>query len=170
MTDRRHAIGAGHARRRDSGADPHDSNLLNAYVGSRSGARILRTIRRGYSESIHAAIFLSDMRGFTFGRTGCFGNVVALLNQYFDCQVPAIPDRGGEVLKFMGDGMLAIFSASSSEEDTARVGNTALAAAYDVRSRIAQMGNPVGMKASTTARVGAPCRRALYGTLRWRPA
>jgi adenylate cyclase len=67
-------------------------------------------IRRGDIETIRAAIWLSDMRDFT-GRADRMAPraLIDLLNRYFDCQVPAIRERGGEVLKFMGDGLLAIF-------------------------------------------------------------
>jgi adenylate cyclase len=52
-------------------------------------------------------------------------NLLELLNEYFDCQVPAILEHGGEVLKFMGDGLLAIFpigSGSDPSEVCARAG------------------------------------------------
>ena len=67
-------------------------------------------IRRGHVEAIRAAIWLSDMRGFTaLAERLPPQELVDLLNRYFDCQVPAIIDYGGEVLKFIGDGLLAIF-------------------------------------------------------------
>lgn len=120
-------------------------NLLNAYVGSRSGERILAgQIRRGYSESIHAAILLSDMRGFTrLADRLPPPTLVALLNRYFDCQVPAILDRGGEVLKFMGDGLLAIFPVSSGEQSVSAVCRAALSAACEMRSSVAKLSRSI---------------------------
>ena len=87
------------------------SNLLTTYVGKNAGERVLAgQIRRGDTEAIHAAIWLSDMRGFTMLADMLPPqDLVDLLNRYFDCQVPAIVERGGEVLKYMGDGLLAIF-------------------------------------------------------------
>lgn len=87
------------------------TNLLDTYVGHQAGERILAgRIRRGHTEAIHAVIWLSDMRGFTSMADRLPPQVlVDLLNRYFDCQVPAILTHGGEVLKFMGDGLLAIF-------------------------------------------------------------
>ena len=87
------------------------TNLLNTYVGRQAGERILAgKIRRGHVEEIRAAIWLSDMRGFTaLAERLPPQDLVDLLNRYFDCQVPLILDHGGEVLKFMGDGLLAIF-------------------------------------------------------------
>src|SRR5215472_11003425 len=87
------------------------ATLLSTYVGEKAGERVLAgQIRRGTTEAIHAAIWLSDMRGFTkLADRLRPQDLVDLLNRYFDCQVPPILDRGGEVLKFMGDGLLAIF-------------------------------------------------------------
>ena len=87
------------------------STLLSTYVGHKAGQRVLAgQIRRGNTDEIHAAIWLSDMRGFTKLADRLPPQaLVDLLNRYFDCQVPPILARGGEVLKFMGDGLLAIF-------------------------------------------------------------
>jgi adenylate cyclase len=112
------------------------STLLDAYVGHQAGERILAgRIRRGDSEAIHAAIWMSDMRGFTALSDALPPpTLLALLNRYFDCQVPAIVEHGGEVLKFIGDGLLAIFPAGG---DMAATCDAALAAARAARARIA---------------------------------
>jgi adenylate cyclase len=94
------------------------SNLLDTYVGNSAGERILSGhIRRGDTEAIYAAIWLSDMRGFTLLADRLSPQtLLELLNQYFDCQVPTILKHGGEVLKFMGDGLLAIFPIGSDSD------------------------------------------------------
>src|SRR5262249_44692176 len=114
------------------------SNLLDTYVGNTAGERILSGhIRRGDTEAIYAAICLSDMRGFTMLADHLRPQtLVELLNQYFDCQVPAILKHGGEVLKFMGDGLLAIFPIGS-DSDPGEVCGRALAAAYEARGNVA---------------------------------
>jgi adenylate cyclase len=86
-------------------------NLLDAYVGHGAGERILRgKVRRGDVERIRSVIWFSDLRGFTtLSSTRTPEEVIAVLNRVFDCQVPAVQAEGGEILKFMGDGMLAIF-------------------------------------------------------------
>ena len=114
------------------------TNFLNTYVGAHAGERILAgRIRRGHTERIDAAIWLSDMRGFTtLADRLPPGDLIALLNRYFDCQVPAIHAAGGEVLKFMGDGLLAIFQVGHHGKDRAAVCRDALAAAHDVRARV----------------------------------
>jgi adenylate cyclase len=87
------------------------ANLLNTYVGHDAGERILAgKIQRGDSDTIHAALWFSDLRDFTqLSNTVPPAELVRVLNDLFDCQVPAIERHGGEVLKFMGDGLLAIF-------------------------------------------------------------
>ena len=87
------------------------SILLDTYVGNRAGERILGgQIRRGHTDTMDAAIWLSDLRGFTaLSDRLPAETVVDILNRYFDCQVSAIRNHGGEVLKFMGDGLLAVF-------------------------------------------------------------
>lgn len=116
--------------------------LLDTYVGRHAGARILAgQIRRGDTEAIHAAIWLSDMRGFTALADRLAPQLlIGLLNRYFDAQVPAILERGGEVLKFMGDGLLAIFPIAPDDPDGSAACAAALAAARDARARIAALG------------------------------
>jgi adenylate cyclase len=86
-------------------------NLLNTYVGRNAGERILNGhIQRGHADAIRAFIWFSDLRGFTELTARVEpGVVIGVLNELFECQVPAIEKHGGEVLKFMGDGLLAIF-------------------------------------------------------------
>jgi adenylate cyclase len=94
------------------------TNVLTAYVGRDAGARVLAgKIRRGDTEVIDAAIWFSDMRGFsTVSGTMRPTEVIGMLNELFDFQLPAIERHGGEVLKFMGDGLLAIFTAGPGED------------------------------------------------------
>jgi adenylate cyclase len=97
-------------------------NLLDAYVGHDAGERILAgRIQRGDAETIRAVIWLSDMRGFTrLADTIAPQALIGRLNIFFDCLAPAIEAEKGEVLKFMGDGLLAIFRfADGSEIDAA---------------------------------------------------
>jgi len=117
------------------------TTLLNTYVGHRTGERILAgQIRRGHTDLLHAAIWLSDLRGFTaISDRAPPIIVVDLLNRYFDCQVPAINAHGGEVLKFMGDGLLAIFPVADGGGDEAAVCANALAAAREARDAVREL-------------------------------
>ena len=85
--------------------------LLETYVGRQSGARVLDgVIARGMGETIRAVIWLCDLRGFTeLSETLARDDLIALLNDYFGAMVGAVEEEGGEVLKFIGDAMLAIF-------------------------------------------------------------
>ena len=87
--------------------------VMRMYVGNEPHLRILSgDVRRGEVLRIRAAILFADMRDFT-GLTSHLSEeaATALVNDYYDCIVPPIDERGGEVLKFMGDGILAIFRA-----------------------------------------------------------
>ena len=85
--------------------------LLDTYVGSTTAQRILAGhIRRGETESLEAALLLCDLRWFTeMSNTLPPERVLELLDRYFDRVVPPIIAAGGEVLKFMGDAVLAFF-------------------------------------------------------------
>jgi adenylate cyclase len=86
-------------------------NLLDAYVGHQAGERILAgQITRGSGETIPAAIWFSDLRGFTaMSETTERDELLDRLNLYFDAVTGPVTARGGEILKFIGDAMLAIF-------------------------------------------------------------
>jgi adenylate cyclase len=115
-------------------------NLIDTYVGHQTGERILSgKIRRGYVEAIRAAVWLSDMRGFTsLSERSPPQAVIERLNIYFGSQVPAILEHGGEVLKFMGDGLLAIFPIDGGQ-DAGAVCRRALECARAFRGRIAEL-------------------------------
>jgi adenylate cyclase len=122
------------------------SSLLDIYVGNRAGERILGgQIRRGHTESMNAAVWLSDLRGFTaLSDRLPAETVVEILNQYFDCQVAAIRAHGGEVLKYMGDGLLAVFPIDEYVGDAQQVCSKVLEAAHQSRAKVAEMQFPIG--------------------------
>jgi adenylate cyclase len=120
--------------------------LLDTYVGNRAGERILGgQIRRGHADTLQAAIWLSDLRGFTaLSDRLPAETVVEILNHYFDCQVVAIRDHGGEVLKFMGDGLLAVFPVDQYVGDAALVCSRVLEAARESCASVDALAIPVG--------------------------
>jgi len=122
------------------------TNLLDVYVGHEAGARILSgRIRRGDTEAIRAVLWLSDMRGFTeLSERLPPRELIALLNRFFDAQVPAIGKHGGEVLKFMGDGLLAIFRLPR-EGEAAATCRRALDAARAADAALLQAGIRYGL-------------------------
>jgi adenylate cyclase len=114
--------------------------LLNTYVGPTTGRRILAgRIRRGQIESLDAALMLCDLRGFTdLSNRLPTERVLELLNLYFDQVLPAITDDGGEVLKFMGDAVLAFFH----RDDAAEACRAALEAALAALDRLDRLAEP----------------------------
>ena len=88
---------------------------LEAYLGRRSAARVLAgPLRRGVGETIEAALLFADLRGFTaLSESAPPSAVISALDAWFDRIAGSVHAFGGEVLKFMGDGVLAIFPVSS---------------------------------------------------------
>jgi adenylate cyclase len=84
---------------------------LEAYLGRRSAARVLAApLRRGIGETIQAALLVADLRGFTaLSDSNPPSRVISALDAWFDRIAGAVHAFGGEVLKFIGDGVLAIF-------------------------------------------------------------
>ncbi|MBV9459978.1 MAG: adenylate/guanylate cyclase domain-containing protein [Bradyrhizobium sp.] len=88
--------------------------LLETYVGTHAGELILAgATRRGSGTTVHAAIMICDLRDFTrISDNWPRDDVIDLLNDYFDAISEPVARHGGEILKFMGDGLLAIFPLS----------------------------------------------------------
>src|SRR2546430_9788053 len=107
--------------------------LLDTYVGQQSGGRVLEgQIRRGSGETIRAVIWLCDLRGFTnLSEQLPRDALIDLLNCYFGPMCDAVAPQGGEILKFIGDAMLAIFRTRT---DTAGTSAAALWAARRARA------------------------------------
>ena len=110
--------------------------LLKIYVGREPGSRILSgQTQRGDVQRIRSAILFCDMRGFTHLSTQLDeAETVTLLNEYFDCVFPAVEAAGGEILKLVGDGVLAIFH--EAEEGCPMAANQALEAAQAILAAI----------------------------------
>jgi adenylate cyclase len=110
--------------------------LLGAYIGDDAAARVWSgATNRGSIERVEAAIFISDLRGFTaFAEQTESDAVMEALNRYFDLVGAAIAAEGGHILKFMGDGVLATFTQAGANVceqalRTARAACRAVAAA-----------------------------------------
>jgi adenylate cyclase len=139
--------------------------LITTYLGSDAAERVLAgNIVRGRAEPIRAVVWHSDLVGFTrISDTASAATVLALLNDYAEAQVEEIEAHGGHVLKFIGDGIMAIFP----HDDTASACRSALDAAAGLHERIAALnlrragaGLPV-----TTAHVALHVGELLYGNL-----
>ena len=114
-------------------------NLLDAYVGHAAGQRIIAgDIKRGEGQTIGAVIWFCDLRGFTRASDTLTRPVlIALLNDYFGAMGASVTAEGGEILKFMGDGMLAMFPVAGAE--SREVAARALRAAHAAKAAIAKL-------------------------------
>ena len=112
-------------------------NVLKAYLGPLTGPRVLAgRIRRGSGEAVSAVLWSSDLRRFTQLSDHLPGErVIAILNDIFDLQARAIAEHGGEILKFIGDGLLAIFPVADPA-DAPRAAANALAAAQEAQAKL----------------------------------
>ncbi|OKL42818.1 adenylate/guanylate cyclase domain-containing protein [Pseudovibrio exalbescens] len=92
--------------------------VLNTYVGARAGAKVLSgDIKRGDGETISAVVGFADLRGFTqLSNHLPSHGIIELLNAYFGAMSEAVERNQGEVLKFIGDEVLAVFPYSTPEE------------------------------------------------------
>ncbi len=115
------------ASNRQTGRD-----LLATYLGPDAGARVLSgDIQRGSLETIRAVIWYFDLQGFTtLAETNPGPAVIAMLNDYFGAVVSVIRENRGQVMKFMGDGLLAIFAFAEQQEAC----HAAIAAAARLRN------------------------------------
>jgi class 3 adenylate cyclase len=95
------------------------SAALEAYLGRRSAARVLAgPLRREVGETIRAVLLYGDLRSFTaLSEAEPPAAVIAALGGWFDCIGGAVHAFGGEVLKFIGDGVLAIFPVGDRPRD-----------------------------------------------------
>ncbi|MFA3915936.1 adenylate/guanylate cyclase domain-containing protein [Ruegeria hyattellae] len=115
------------------------SESLRMYVGEEPQRRIISgDVHRGEVMHIRSAILFADMRRFTELTSSMSAEAATqFLNDYFDCIIPAVEENGGEVLKLIGDGVLAIFRADEDGRETCA---RALLAASEGLRRVAERG------------------------------
>ena len=109
--------------------------LLRTYLGRDAGERVMDgLVQRGDGEEVHSVVWISDLRDST-ALANSLSRVayLATLNQYFDCVAGAVIDNGGEVLKFIGDAVLAIFPIESRDDRQPEAGLNAMTAVRQAR-------------------------------------
>jgi adenylate cyclase len=108
--------------------------LVETYLGRDAGRQVLSgRIARGVAERISAVLWFSDLRGFTrITQTVAPQEVIPFLNDYADAVISSVHDTGGDVLKLIGDGTLAVFKA----DDPGAACASALKAEALMRARI----------------------------------
>lgn len=141
------------------------STLVDVYLGRDAGQRVLRgRIQRGVADRIEAVLWFSDLRSFTtITDTARPNEIIPLLNDYADAVISAIHDAGGDVLKLIGDGTLAIFRA----DDPAAACTSALAAEADMRRRVQELNEQrkAGERPTTSVYVGLHIGEVFYGNI-----
>jgi adenylate cyclase len=138
------------------------SEVLSIYVGGEPARSILDgSVHRGQVKRIQSAIMFADLRGFTTRSKDLSAEGAAeLLNAYYDCVVPAVEAHHGNVLKFMGDGVLAIFPSRSC--GAGKACETAFTAANLV---LTKAGETDWHGAPLTSRVALHFGEAAYGNV-----
>ncbi|MEQ8356968.1 MAG: adenylate/guanylate cyclase domain-containing protein [Kiloniellaceae bacterium] len=116
--------------------------LMETYLGQRSARRVLAgTIVRGDVERINAVLWTSDLRDFTrLSEELPMEEVIELLDSYFEAMAVAINPRGGEILKFIGDAVLAIFPIEERHDgDPCRACQASMTAAQEALENVARL-------------------------------
>ena len=115
--------------------------LLQTYLGQNAGQRVNGgLVKRGDGEELHAVIWFSDLRqSTTMADTMSREDYLAALNQYFDCVAGAVIEHDGEVLKFIGDAVLAIFPIKDQSDPYPDACGKALAAVRAASEHIAKV-------------------------------
>lgn len=139
--------------------------LVDVYLGRDAGKRVLSgRILRGVADRIDAVLWFSDLRGYTkITDTATPDEVIPLLNDYAEAVITAIQQAGGDVLKLIGDGTLAIFRA----EDPATASARALRAEADMRGRVQALNERrrAEERAVTSVYLGLHIGEVFYGNV-----
>ena len=112
-------------------------NILSAYLGEKAGQKVLDgQIRLGDVTHIPAVIWYSDMRGSTaLAEKVSVKLFLKTVNDYFNCTAGTILEQGGEVLRFIGDAVMAIFPVTDDQSPT-MAAELALRAAHQAQDRL----------------------------------
>lgn len=117
------------------------NNILTAYLGGDAAKRVLAgQIRRGDGDVIPSVIWYSDLRkSTTLADTLPGEEFLAILNAFFECTAGAVLDHDGDVLRFIGDAVMAIFPVGGDNFSQRDACAAALAAAHDAEARLASV-------------------------------
>ena len=141
--------------------------LLAAYLGTDPAARVFSgTLQRGELQGVEAVLFYADLRGFTeFADRLPPNELIGLLDDCFDCMVRPVMRRGGEVLKFLGDGLLAVFSLEQRRRDEiCALALTAASEALDLMDLLAEERRKAG-QATPGLDIALHVGKVLYGNV-----
>ncbi|MFY0611293.1 MAG: DUF427 domain-containing protein [Hyphomicrobiaceae bacterium] len=139
-----------HAQRNSS------RSLLQTYLGQDAGGMVMEgLVKRGDAEEVDAIILMSDLRDSTvLAEKLAKDDYLAALNDYYDCVAGAVIDNGGDVLKFIGDAVLAIFPIGDQAGDSASAYDRAFTALTDANQRMAVINAEREARGHTALRFG----------------
>jgi len=139
--------------------------LGRVYLGRETAEQVLRgRITRGVTEKINAVLWFSDVRGSTkIAESIAPAEIIPFLNDYAESSINAIHEAGGEVLKLIGDGVLAMFTA----EDMAAARRAALRAEHRFRKNMTALNErrAADGRPTTTAYLGLHVGEVFYGNI-----
>ena len=139
--------------------------LVQVYLGRDAGRRVLEgSIQRGVADRVEAALWFSDLRSFTaITDTAKPSELIPLLNDYAEAVITSIHEAGGDVLKLIGDGTLAVFRA----DDPAEACRCALRAEENLRARMNELNERrlAAEQPVTTAYIGLHIGEVFYGNI-----
>lgn len=139
--------------------------LVEVYLGRDAGRRVLQgRIQRGIADRIGAALWFSDLRSYTtITDSAPPGEIIPLLNDYAEAVITAIYEAGGDVLKLIGDGTLALFRADDPAEATRR----ALKAEEILRTRVHELNERrrAEERPTTSVYIGLHVGEVFYGNI-----
>jgi adenylate cyclase len=139
--------------------------LVTTYLGRDAGRRVLSgRIARGVAERISAVLWYSDLRGFTrITDVAAPDEIIPFLNDYANAIISAVHDAGGDALKLIGDGTLAIFTS----DDASAACAYALKAESLMRARVKAVSEDRSARGLPTADVylGLHVGEVFYGNI-----
>jgi adenylate cyclase len=149
-----------------SGAQVEIARTLGrVYLGRDASEQVLRgRISRGVTERINAVLWFSDLRGSTaIGENLTPGEIIPFLNDYAQAAIDAIHEAGGDVLKLIGDGVLAMFTS----QDMSSARRAALRAEHGFRANMTALNTRRGGdgRPTTSAYVGLHVGEVFYGNI-----
>ncbi|GAB5469755.1 MAG: adenylate/guanylate cyclase domain-containing protein [Rhodospirillales bacterium] len=142
--------------------------LLTTYVGDRAGAKVWDgSIRRGEGEVLHALVYSCDLHGFTrLAAERSLIDTTRLLNAFFDAMGQPLIAQGGEILKFIGDAILAVFPCDETARGHCPQAEAAILAAQQGLQTLANLDREeLGLEAPLSAGVALAAGEVLYGNI-----
>lgn len=139
--------------------------VLDTYVGLSAGRRVLSgEIRRGFGTTLTAALLFADLRGFTALADTADTSLIVRLNQHLEAMAEPVAHQGGEVLKFLGDGLLAIFPITEEQPQNA-AGAAAVRAAQEAIARNEVVNRSRPSESPLGLDIALHCGEVFYGNI-----